>query len=178
MTDRMLYILETVLPRWIVALALVVLVVMGGVALAGPGDERKQEVLFGLEYADVDTVGATGEAFFGWAFPFGDHLRVGPTLGMTYISPDNASSFNGYSVGGLVAWDFGAESAFFVEGTVDYALDDLGDVVDHMYGVGGGYKIWSGNVLIKVKAAFEQVEFEVGGSQDRVVTSIAIGFGR
>ncbi len=157
----------------VVAVAVLMLV---GVSMAG---ERKTETLFGLQYSDVDNVGASGTAMFEWSVPVGNTIRVGPMAGLTYLSPDDGESFTGYEAGGLVAFDFGNESAFFVEGTLLYALGDLNDVIDYTYGVGGGYKVWSGNVVVKLKAAYEQVKFEVTGeTEDRIVSSVAIGFGR
>ena len=157
----------------VVAVAVLMFV---GVSMAG---ERKTETLFGLQYSDIDNAGATGEAFFEWSVPLGNTVRVGPIVGLVYLSPDEGESFTGYEAGGLVAFDFGHESDFFIEGTLMYALGDLSDLTDYTYGVGGGYKVWSGNVIVKLKAAYEQVKFETTGeTEDRIVSSIAIGFGK
>ncbi len=142
--------------------------------------DRYNEYLFGMQFSDTDNVGSSGTAFFEWGIPIGNVVRIGPILGVSYLSPEDGPSFTGYDLGGLVAFDFGSRSDFFLEGTLMIPLNDAGDIIDYTYGIGGGYKVWSGRVLVKVQLMLEQVKFENStlDKEDRLVSGIAIGFGR
>lgn len=138
---------------------------------------RTDELLYGLNYADVKGVGKTGQGSLEDSWPIGKTLRLGVRGSYLYASQEGIGSSNAYTGGVLAGFDFGQ---IFVEGVGDYFVKkfdkDLNDIAPrYMYGVGVGLKVFDQKSLVKIRVGVDRLEGTIAEYYDRLTVGVAIG---